>query len=55
VRDKALETGADGVDAARRLGDETLDRAKSVTGKLSSRITERALRRRRDEKRDEED
>jgi hypothetical protein len=54
VRDKALETGADGVDAARRLGDETLDRAKSVTGKLSSRITERALRRRRDEKRDED-
>jgi len=55
VRDKALETGADGVDAARRLGNETLDRAKSGTGKLSSRITERALRRRRDEKRDEED
>ncbi|TCM39614.1 hypothetical protein EV648_114136 [Kribbella sp. VKM Ac-2568] len=55
VRDKALETGADGVDAARRLGDETLDRAKSATGKLSNRITDRALRRRRDEKRDEED
>lgn len=55
ARDKALETGADGVDAARRLGNDTLDRAKSATGKLSSRITERALRRRRDEKRDEED
>jgi hypothetical protein len=54
VRDNALETGADGVDAARRLGNETLDRAKSATGKLSSRITERALRRRRDEKRDED-
>lgn len=49
VRDKALETGADGVDAARRLGNETLDRAKSATGNLSSRITERALRRRRDD------
>jgi hypothetical protein len=48
VRDKALESGADGVDAARRLGNETLDRAKSAKGKLSSRIAEQALRRRRD-------
>jgi hypothetical protein len=56
VKDKALEAGADGVDAARRLGDETLDRAKSATGKLSSRITERALRwRRDDEAADEQD
>jgi hypothetical protein len=55
ARDKALETGADGVDAARRLGNEGLDRAKSVTGNLSSRFTERALRRRRDEKPGEED
>ena len=54
VRDKALETGAEGVDAARRLGNETLDRARSVTGKLSSGIAERALRRRGDdEERDE--
>ncbi|HEV2638135.1 MAG TPA: hypothetical protein VGX23_23505 [Actinocrinis sp.] len=44
VRDMAPETGADGVDAARQFGNETLDRAKSVTGKLSSGITERALR-----------
>jgi hypothetical protein len=49
VRDKALEAGADGVGAARRLGNENLDRAKSATGKLSSRIAERALRRRRDD------
>ncbi|MFI6680995.1 hypothetical protein [Kribbella sp. NPDC050470] len=48
VRDKALEAGADGVDAARRLGNETFDRAKSVTGKLPSRITGRAFRRRDD-------
>ena len=48
-RDKALETGAEGVDAARRLGNETLDRAKSATGRLSSRIAERALRRRGDD------
>ncbi|MFF0659548.1 hypothetical protein [Micromonospora tulbaghiae] len=56
VRDKALETGADGVGAARRLGDETLGRAKWATGKLSSRIAERALRwRGDDEQRDEKD
>ncbi|MFC5805829.1 hypothetical protein [Streptomyces formicae] len=55
VRDKALETGAKGVGAARNLGNETLDRASSVKGKLSSGIAERARRRRRDEEeRDEE-
>jgi predicted transcriptional regulator len=55
VRDNVLETGAEGVDAARHLGNETLDRARSVTGKLSSGIAERALRRRGDdEERDEE-
>jgi hypothetical protein len=41
----AIETGAARVDAARRLGDETLDWAKSATGKLSIWIAERALRR----------
>jgi predicted transcriptional regulator len=55
ARDKVLETGEEGVDAARRLGNETLDRARSVTGKLSSGIAERVLRRRGDdEERDEE-
>ncbi|MFJ2034079.1 hypothetical protein [Streptosporangium sp. NPDC087985] len=55
VRDKVLETGTAGVDAARRVGNETFDRARSVTDKLSSGIAERALRRRRDdEERDEE-
>ncbi|MBE3011029.1 hypothetical protein IL992_17795 [Microbispora sp. NEAU-D428] len=49
VRDKVLETGAEGVDAARHLGNETLERARSVTGKLSSGIAERALRRRGDD------
>jgi predicted transcriptional regulator len=48
AKDKVLETGAEGIDAARRLGVETLDRAKSVTGKLSSGIAERVLRRRGD-------
>lgn len=46
VRDRALEKGAENVDAARRLGTETIGRAKSATGKLSSGIAERALRRR---------
>jgi predicted transcriptional regulator len=49
VRDKVLETGAEGVDAARQLGNETLDRARSVTGKLSSGIAGRALRLRGDD------
>ena len=36
AKDRALETGADGVDTVRRVGGEALDRAKSVKGKLSS-------------------
>ncbi|MFJ9916871.1 hypothetical protein [Actinacidiphila glaucinigra] len=49
ARDKALETGAKGVVAARSLGSETLDRANSVKGKLSSGIAERMRRRGGDE------
>jgi hypothetical protein len=49
VRNKMLETGAEGVDAARHLGNESLDRARSAVGKLSSGIAERALRRRGDD------
>jgi hypothetical protein len=54
VRDKVLETGADGVDATRRLGNETLGRALSVKNKLSSGLAERVLRRRGDDKRSDE-
>ena len=56
VRDKVLETGAERVDASRRLGNEALDRARSVQGRLSSGIAERALRRRggEDEESDEQ-
>jgi hypothetical protein len=56
VRDKVLETGAERVDVSRRLGNEALDRARSVQGRLSSGIAERALRRRggEDEERDEQ-
>ncbi|MEU0478974.1 hypothetical protein ABZ260_07275 [Streptosporangium sp. NPDC006013] len=49
VRDKVLETGTAGVDTARRVGNETFERARSVTDKLSSGIAERALRRRGDD------
>ncbi len=49
VRDKVLETGAGGVGAAKNLGNDTFDRARSATGKLSSRITERTSRRRGDD------
>lgn len=45
VRHKAIGTGAEGVDAAKRFGNETADRARLVTG----RIAERARRLRRDE------
>lgn len=56
ARSKALETGASGVDAARRIGNETFDRAKSATSQLSRRIPDRPFRGREDErKRDEED
>ncbi len=57
VRVKVLETGAERVDASRRLGNEALDRARSVQGRLSSGIAERALRRRggQNEERDEQD
>jgi hypothetical protein len=54
VRDKALEVGTDGVDVARRLGSGTLNRAKSVKGKLSDGIAERSIRRRVDKDRDVE-
>lgn len=46
ARGKVLEMGAERVDAARRLGSDSLDRARSSTGKLSSEIAERARRRR---------
>ncbi|WP_329380936.1 hypothetical protein OG625_16140 [Streptomyces sp. NBC_01351] len=49
ARDKVLETGAEGVGVARRVGNETLHRARSVTDRLSTGMAERALRRRGDE------
>jgi hypothetical protein len=56
ARDKVLETGAERLDGSRRLGNEVLERARSVQGRLSGGIAERALRRRggKDEERDEQ-
>jgi len=45
-RDKVRETGAGHVDVSKRLGTETFGRAKSVTGRFSSGIADRTLRRR---------
>ena len=53
ARDKVIKTGAVGVDAAKLLGNETYDRARSVTDKLSREITERANRKRGDDAEEE--
>ena len=56
ARDKALETGAEGIDVAKRFGNETFGLAVSATGKLSGLIGEQALRLRgNDGKRDDKD
>jgi len=52
ARDKALETGTGSVDAAKRRGNETLNRARSVKGKLANGVGER-IRPRRDDGEDE--
>lgn len=55
-RDRVLETGAERVDASRRLGSETFDRARSVTSRLSGGIAERTpFRRRADPERPDEE
>lgn len=40
VRDKALEIGADTVGAAVRIGGETLDQAKNISGKVGGKLAE---------------
>ncbi|MBZ5736411.1 hypothetical protein K8Z61_18115 [Nocardioides sp. TRM66260-LWL] len=45
VRDKAFVAGAEGVDAAKRFGNETRDRARSATHRLSGEISQRTRRR----------
>ncbi|NTW38517.1 MAG: hypothetical protein HGA44_01310 [Cellulomonadaceae bacterium] len=45
-RDRALESGAAGVESAKDLGGQTLDRARTVTTRLAGTIAERATRQR---------
>lgn len=49
ARSKALATSAEGVDAARRLGNETFSHARAAAGKLSRQIAERPLWRSEDD------
>jgi hypothetical protein len=49
VKDKALEMGAERFGSVRRRSGETLDRARSEAGTLSSRMAERARRLRGDD------
>ena len=46
ARDDVLETGAEGVEAAKRLGNETFGRARAISDKVAIKLAERALRRR---------
>jgi hypothetical protein len=50
----ALDVGAEGVEAAKRLGDEAMDRAKSMKGRFSRRLAARRRRRELDEERGEQ-
>lgn len=52
VRDRALELGADRVDAAKRVGNHTFDRARSTAGGFSRRVAVQTRRLRSDEKDD---
>lgn len=47
ARDSMLDSGAEGLDAARRVSNETMDRARSVAGRFSGGLTERARRMRK--------
>jgi hypothetical protein len=54
AKESALETGSDSVDAIKRLGTGTVQRAKSARGGISKRIAERPLRRHEDDREREE-
>jgi hypothetical protein len=48
-RDDVFETGAEGVEVAVRIGNETLGRARSLTNRLANEIAERTRQPRDDE------
>lgn len=43
-RDKALEEGSEGLDAAKALGSSAIERARLATGRVAAGVAERALR-----------
>ena len=49
AKDRALEKGADRFDAAKRVGNQTFDRARSTTGDISRRVAEQTRRLRSEE------
>ena len=49
MRDKALDQGGDGVDTAKRLGAETLDRARSTSLLVTGKLADRARRRQKND------
>lgn len=49
VRDKALGSGVEGLDAAKRHGNQALGRAKTMSGRISSGLNDRRFRRRSDD------
>ncbi|WP_307858270.1 hypothetical protein [Cellulomonas fulva] len=46
ARDRALESGATGIESAKGIGEQTLGRAKSATTRLTGAVTARATRKR---------
>lgn len=52
AKDDVLETGAGGVEAAKRIGGETIGKARSMTDKIALKLAERALLRREESERD---
>lgn len=49
IKDRAVETGAEGLGVARQVGTDTVDRARAMTGKVSAEIAERIARRRQED------
>jgi hypothetical protein len=55
TRDQVIKTGADGVETAVRIGGDTFDRARKLTGKFAGDLSERLLRQREGDVEDSKD
>jgi hypothetical protein len=55
TRDQVIKTGADGVETAVRIGGDTFDRARKLTGKFAGDLSERLLRQREGDGEDSKD